>query len=599
MTDTARSVPSGSPLKRDHLVRRTLRDPAALGGLAVLALVAAAGAAAPLLSPYGPDTSALSAILAPHSAAHPLGGDGVGRDVLARLLYGGRTSLIGGAIVVLVAFAIGAPLGLVAGFRRGWVDAVARWINDVIMAVPAIIVMLAVMVVISQDLNVAMAVLGVIVAPLVFRLIRASVMAVREELYIDAARVSGLGEARILRRHVLPMVIAPSVSQAAQLFAIAIGIQAGLGFLGLGKASQASWGAMLNDAFTNVYNAPILLLWPGVTMAATIVAFGLLGTSIRDAMGGNDAIRPVRRRPRLHAAASAQGPAPTPAPVSEGERPLLAVDDLRVTYAGPDGDRTVVDGVSLTMHRGEVLGLVGESGSGKSQTAFAVLGLLPPQARVGAKLLEFDGIDLTRLDDGAYNRLRGRRIGYIPQEPMSNLDPSFRIGFQLVEPMRRHLGLSSAGAREKALALLDRVGIPDPVRVFRSYPHQISGGMAQRVLIAGAVSCDPDLLIADEPTTALDVTVQAEVLDLMRSLQQEQRMGMIIVTHDFGVVADICDRVAVMRTGQVVETASARELFHAPRHPYTRMLLDSTLEGAEPRKTLSAAGPSQIKDGNR
>ncbi|MFD1538880.1 dipeptide/oligopeptide/nickel ABC transporter permease/ATP-binding protein [Nonomuraea guangzhouensis] len=592
MTEKSAPPPFAAPLKRDHLMRRTLRDPAALGGLAVLVLVAAAGAAAPLLSPYGPDSSALSAILAPRSAAHPLGGDGVGRDVLARLLYGGRTSLIGGAIAVLVAFAIGGPLGLVAGFHRGWVDAAARWVNDVIMAVPAIIVMLAVMVVISQDLNVAMAVLGVIVAPLVFRLIRASVMAVREELYIDAARVSGLGEARILRRHVLPMVIAPSVSQAAQLFAIAIGIQAGLGFLGLGKASQASWGAMLNDAFTNVYNAPILLLWPGVTMAATIVAFGLLGTSIRDAMGGDDTvIQPVRRGPRPHTAA------PVSASVSEGERPLLAVDDLRVTYARPDGDRTVVDGVSLTIHRGEVLGLVGESGSGKSQTAFAVLGLLPPQARVGAERLEFDGTDLTRLGDTAYNRLRGRRVGYIPQEPMSNLDPSFRIGFQLVEPMRRHLGLSSAGARDKALALLERVGIPDPMRVFRSYPHQISGGMAQRVLIAGAVSCDPDLLIADEPTTALDVTVQAEVLDLMRSLQQEQRMGMLIVTHDLGVVADICDRVAVMRTGKVVETASARELFHAPRHPYTRTLLDSTLEGAEPRKALSA--PSQIKDGSR
>jgi peptide/nickel transport system permease protein len=275
------------------------------------------------------------------------------------------------------------------------------------------------------------------------------------------------------------------------------------------------------------------------------------------------------------------------------------VEDLRVSYPGPDGDRVVVDGVSLTARRGEVLGLVGESGSGKSQTAFAILGLLSPQATVGAGRLDFADLDLTALDGRGWNRLRGRRIGYVPQEPMSNLDPSFRIGFQLVEPMRRHLGLSSAAARAKALGLLERVGIADPERVLRAYPHQISGGMAQRVLIAGAVSCDPDLLIADEPTTALDVTVQAEVLDLMRSLQREREMGMILVTHDFGVVADICDRVAVMRAGRIVETASARELFGDPQHDYTRMLLDSTLEGAEPRAALSVSGHDQVTEGTR
>jgi peptide/nickel transport system permease protein len=458
------------------------------------------------------------------------------------------------------------------------------------MAVPAIIVMLAVMVAVSQDLNVAMMVLGVIVAPMVFRLFRGSVLAVREELYVDAARVSGLGDGRILRRHVLPVVIAPSIIQATQLFAVSIGIQAGLAFLGLGKASQASWGAMLNDAFSNVYNAPVLLVWPGVAMALTIVAFSLLGNGLRDELSGAEAPRPAHiPRQRTHPAAKV---APT-TPAAGEERPLLVVEDLRITY----GDRIVVDGVSLTARRGEVLGLVGESGSGKSQTAFAALGLLSPQARVDAARLDFAGVDLTRLDTGAWNRLRGRRIGYVPQEPMSNLDPCFRIGFQLVEPIRRHLRLSRSEARDKALALLERVGLPDPARVFRSYPHQISGGMAQRVLIAGAVSCDPDLLIADEPTTALDVTVQAEVLDLMRSLQQERGMGIVLVTHNFGVVADICDRVTVMQTGRIVETAPVRQLFTAPQHPYTRMLLDSTLEGAEPRSASST--PAGLREGVR
>lgn len=281
--------------QRDRLLRRTLRDPLAVVCLAVLALVILASLAAPLLTGQAPDQSNVADTLAPMSGSHPLGGDGVGRDVLSRLLYGGRTSLVGGTLAVLVAFAVGGPLGLVSGFYRGWFDAAAGWISNIIMAVPAIIVMLVVMVAVSQDLNVAMIVLGVIMAPMVFRLIRASVLAVREELYVDAARVSGLGDARIMRRHVLPVVIAPSIIQATQVFAVAIGIQAGLAFLGLGKASQASWGAMLNDAFTNVYTAPLLLVWPGVAMGLTILASSLLGNAVRDALGTTE--RRVTKRP--------------------------------------------------------------------------------------------------------------------------------------------------------------------------------------------------------------------------------------------------------------------------------------------------------------
>ncbi|MEU9898661.1 dipeptide/oligopeptide/nickel ABC transporter permease/ATP-binding protein [Streptomyces phaeochromogenes] len=571
--------------KRDRLLRRTLRDPLAVGCLVVLALVILASLAAPLLTDQAPDHSVLADTLAPMSGAHPLGGDGVGRDVLSRLLYGGRTSLLGGTLAALVAFLVGGPLGLVSGFYRGWFDAASGWIINVIMAVPAIIVMLVVMAAVSQDLNVAMLVLGVIMAPMVFRLIRASVVSVREELYVDAARVSGLGDSRIMRRHILPVVIAPSVIQATQLFAVAIGIQAGLSFLGLGKSSQASWGAMLNDGFTNVYTTPTLLVWPGLAMGVTILAASLLGNAVRDALGTTET-RVVRRRRPAPRKTVAGGPAPS-------DR-LLTVDDLRISYpkpgrsGGSDGDKIVVDGVSLTVERGEVLGLVGESGSGKSQTAFAVLGLLPNEAEVTADQMVFAGKELLGVSQAALNALRGRGIGYVPQEPMSNLDPCFRIGSQLVEPMRKHLGISRGEARTRALELLARVGIPDPERVFKSYPHQVSGGMAQRVLIAGAVSCDPQLLIADEPTTALDVTVQAEVLDLMRSLQQEREMGMILVTHDFGVVADICDRVAVMQSGRIVETAPIEKIFASPEHTYTRMLLDSTLEGGPARAALGA-----------
>jgi len=233
-----------------------------------------------------------------------------------------------------------------------------------------------------------------------------------------------------------------------------------------------------------------------------------------------------------------------------------------------------------------VHGLVGESGSGKTQTAFSVLGLLPAGGRILTGVVEFEGTDLAEVSEKQLTKLRGNKLAYIPQEPMSNLDPAFTIGSQLTEPIRICLGLGKADAKERALDLLARVGIPDPKRTFAAYPHQVSGGMAQRVLIAGAVSCDPDLLIADEPTTALDVTVQAEVLDLLRDLQTEFHMGVLIVTHNFGVVADLCDRVSVMRAGRIVETGPARSIFADRRHEYTQSLFDAILEDSKPRKAL-------------
>ncbi|MDH6220352.1 dipeptide/oligopeptide/nickel ABC transporter permease/ATP-binding protein [Streptomyces pseudovenezuelae] len=579
---------------RAGLLRRLLRSPVAVTCLVLLAL---ASLFAPLLTGQDPAHTSLTDSLAPMSGQHPLGGDGVGRDVLARLLYGGRTSLLGALLAVAVALAIGVPAGLVAGYYRKWFDAVSSWLSNLLMAVPAIIVLLVVMSAVGQNTYLAMAVFGVLMSPGVFRLIRASVISVREELYVDAARVSGLTDPRIIRRHILPVVQAPTIIQAAQMLGLGIVIQSGLEFLGLGSASQASWGSMLNDAFANIYTKPVLMVWPGVALAVTVAAFGLLGNAVRDALAGSavGGRRPSRgaagRRPvaakKARHTTSVTSAMNGMSETADADDALLVLEDLTVTHPTAEGDKAVVDGVSLKVRRGEVLGLVGESGSGKSQTAFALLGLLPREAQVSTGRLVFDGTELGRLGRADMNRYRGRRIAYVPQEPMSNLDPSFRIGAQLVEPVRRHLGLSASEARAKTLGLLERVGIADPKRVFNAYPHQISGGMAQRVLIAGAVSCEPDLLIADEPTTALDVTVQAEVLDLVRSLQRERNMGVILVTHDFGVVADICDRVSVMQTGAVVESAPVAQLFAAPQHPYTRMLLSSTLEDAEPRAALS------------
>ncbi|WP_421106030.1 dipeptide/oligopeptide/nickel ABC transporter permease/ATP-binding protein [Streptomyces sp. NEAU-S77] len=578
----------GALPRRGGVGRRLLRNPVAVACLTVLALLVLASVFAPLLTSHSPTRPSLLDTFASPSAAHPFGADSVGRDVLARLLYGGRVSLLGAFLAVAVALLIGVPTGLVSGYYRGWVDAAFSWVASLVMAAPAIMVLLVAIAAIGPDANAAMTVLGVILAPGVFRLVRASVTSVREELYVDAARVSGLNDLRIVRRHILPVVQAPTIIQAAQMFGVAVVIQAGIEFLGLGSASEASWGAMLNEAFANLYIEPTLLVAPGVAIVVTVASVGLLANALRDTLLEGGQAAPARRPRRTKAPDSP--PADSPARDDDGDA-LLTVRNLRVSYPTRDGEATVVDGVSLSVRHGEVVGLVGESGSGKSQTAFSVLGLLPPEARREADGLSFDGKDLRRPGGKAMSGLRGRRIAYVPQEPMSNLDPSFRIGSQLADPMRLHLKISAGEARKRALALLERVGIDRPERVYDAYPHQISGGMAQRVLIAGAVSCDPDLLIADEPTTALDVTVQAEVLDLLRELQRERRMGMVLVTHNFGVVADICDHVVVMRSGKVVESAPVGQLFANPHHAYTRMLLASTLEDAPPRTPLDD-GPS-------
>jgi len=262
--------------------------------------------------------------------------------------------------------------------------------------------------------------------------------------------------------------------------------------------------------------------------------------------------------------------------VGSSDDVILSVRGLRIAYPDAQGGvNEVVHGVDLDVRRGEIHGLVGESGSGKSQIAFSTLGILPREAVILGGSILLDGEDLLA-DEARMRAARGRRIAYIPQEPMSNLDPSFTIGSQLSRGLRAARPMPKKDAKKLLVDLLVRVGITDPERVLRLYPHEISGGMAQRVLICGAVASDPDVIVADEPTTALDVTVQAEVLELLRELDHERGLAMILVTHNLGVVADICDVVSVMKDGNIVERADVDALFAAPNQPYTQQLLASS-----------------------
>ena len=269
--------------------------------------------------------------------------------------------------------------------------------------------------------------------------------------------------------------------------------------------------------------------------------------------------------------------------------PLLSIEGLRTQFRIAQGLISAVDGVSLSVARGRTLGIVGESGCGKSMLSLSIMRLVPPPGRTTEGRVMFDGTDLLGLDAAAMRRIRGNRIGMIFQEPMTSLTPSVTVGDQLIEAMRAHDRTSSKEAlRAKAIAGLDRVRIPSAARRLDEYPHQLSGGMRQRVMIAMALSCDPDLLIADEPTTALDVTVQAQILDLLRDLQEQSGMAIILITHDLGVVAEMADEVAVMYAGQVVERATGVDIFDDPQHPYTLGLLGSIPRLEEDRPRLLA-----------
>ncbi|MEK0157496.1 dipeptide/oligopeptide/nickel ABC transporter permease/ATP-binding protein [Arthrobacter oryzae] len=586
---------------RSNVFKRLVRNPLGIAALLILLTISLLALLAPVLAPFDENYANIAKTLAAPDSVNILGTDSAGRDVWSRLLFGAQLTLLSALLCAGVAIAIGLPSGLIAGYYSGTFEAVSNWVVSITMSLPGLIVLLTIRAAFGPSVWISMIAFGILISPAYFRLTRTAVQSVRNELYVDAARVSGLSDWSIIARHIFSVVRAPIIIQTAAIAGVAIAIQSGLEFLGLGDPSKATWGVMLSEGFKNVYLTPTLLFWPALAMALTIGGLVLLGNAIRDALEDGEKIKHRKKKaaPGTGASTTAASAPVRPsrkaavAAVDAGtEHHLVKVTNLGVGYPQADGSiKKVVDDVSFHVDRGEILGIVGESGSGKSQTAFSILGLLPDNARIVAGSIQFDGNYTVapgdeRVNQARLSTLRGKRISYIPQEPMSNLDPAFTIGYQLVTPMVRVLGISKDEARKRALKLLADVGIANPERTFNAYPHEVSGGMAQRVLIAGAISCEPDLVIADEPTTALDVTVQADVLDLLRELQQRLNIGVILVTHNFGVVADLCDRVAVMQNGRLVEEGSVRDILRNPKEQYTQTLLASMLEGKTPMSML-------------
>lgn len=569
---TVEAPPKARPRARINPFAGIWHRPVTAAALLVVVGISVAVLLAPLLAPHPPLAQDLLHTLSGPSADHPLGTDVLGRDVLSRLLYGGRPTLVGVGLAVLVYAFFGMSLGMLAGYLRGWTDRVIVAVLDVMLSVPAVIITLAVLAIFYQSNVAAMLTLGFFASAGLARIIRSSCLALREELFVDAARVSGLGPARIMARHILPRLTGQLLVPVFLFSGNALAIQTGLGFLGLATPAPApSWGGMVGEAAQIMQQDPYLLFVSGGVIGLMSLSFGLVGDGLRDleqdrrqATGGRS------RRPVPLAAAK-----PSEAP-SDGA--VLTVRDYSIAFATAQGPRTVVDSIGFTVRPGEIFGLVGESGSGKTVTGLSLLGLLPPNGAVTGGSAWLAGTRITGLPERELRRLRGSEIALVSQEPMVALDPYFTIGSQLSEVIRR-TGDTAGGkdaVRQRVRELLTSVHLRDPDDVARRHPHELSGGMLQRVVIAMALAGSPKLLIADEPTTALDVTVQAGILDLLRSLRDEHGMAIILITHDLGVVADSCDRAIVMEHGRIVEEGSVEDIFYRPQHPYTKKLIEST-----------------------
>ncbi len=557
-------------------LRERFRTPTAKAGLGLTGLFCIVAIAADLIAPSDPFAFVGQAFKSP-STDHWLGTDDLGRDVLSGVVHGARTSLIVGLVVAVSSLIIGTVIGAAAGFAGGWVDDVLMRLTELVQVMPRFFLALMVVALFGPGLPNLIVVLALTSWELIARVVRSAVLSVKEADFVVAARAVGAPAPRLLWTHILPNAIAPAVALAALQVGGAILIEAGLSFLGLGDPNRVSWGYMLNNAQPFVRRAWWLSVFPGAAVAMTLLGINLLSDALSDRVPARPPRR-IRRRFRGHVdgpgpSPLAEGPDPGLDPGPNAGSPLLAVEELRVQFGTDVGPLIAVDGLTLTIGRGEVLGLVGESGCGKTVTALAIAGLLDETTAVVDGRVWFDGIDLTAQPESAMNRIRGSRIAMIFQEPGSSLDPVKTVGHQIGEVLRRRDDIARGRRRQTTIDLLDRVGIPDPRRVVEAYAHQLSGGMAQRVMIAIALAGGPDLLIADEPTTALDVTVQAQILELLQELSETEDMAILLITHDLDVVSEFADRVAVMYAGVIVEELTVDRLGHDPRHPYTTALL--------------------------
>ena len=569
-------------------MRQFFRSPAGLTGLLLVTAFVVLAVVGPII--WGAEADRISAgeILQGRSAAHPFGTDSLGRDIFARVLVAGRLSLLLALLATAIGVVVGVPLGaLPAVLPRRAGRFVVSVVNSLV-AFPGLLLAMFTTIVLGLGARGAVFGIGIAAAPGLARLTHTLTASVAGSDYVAAARMLRVPRWRVLTRHILPNVAEPLILNVTMFLGSALLGLAGLSFLGLGvQAPSYDWGRMLSDGLARVYVDPEVALAPAVAIMAAGVGFHLVGESMariaaREASHSAKppvelATTPVPASDPTSVGTTPAGPSATvPAGGSTADAAALRSGDVLelhgLTVTFPGGTTPVRD-VSLSVNSGEVVGIVGESGSGKSLTALAIGGLVPHPGVVTTLRRTLAGQDLEQLSATARRKLLGTSLAMVFQDPMSSLNSALTVGSQLAEVPTVHEGLSRAASWRRAVDRLRQVRIPHPERRSRQRPHQFSGGMRQRAIIAMGMMGSAQLLIADEPTTALDVTVQRQILELLADVTARTGAGAVFISHDMAVVSQICHRVVVMYAGRVVEELPVEDLVSGPAHPYTRALV--------------------------
>lgn len=583
-------------MARSGELRAALRSPTGLVALITLIGLGVLSLIAPMIWGKRAGEPDLTHLMEGGSAAHPFGTDHLGHDILARVLVATRPSLLLAALAVLVAALIGVPLGAlptVLGRRaRRFVNALI----DFSVAFPALLLAIFTAVVLGTGTTAVVLAIGIASAPAFARLTQTLAASVAGSDYVAAARLVGVRRFRLLWRHILPNVAEPIILNVTIAVGSALVAIAGLSFLGLGVQPPAyDWGRLLQDGVSRIYITPGAALGPAAAIVVAGLAFNGLGEALARAVGTRPTPAPRRRHAGGPEVAAGRDSGAAVTGTRPAVKPVLKVEGLVVRFPTPAGPITPVRGVSLSVAPGELVGIVGESGSGKSLTALSIAQLVATPGEVSAGRLEFQGRDLFRLPERERRRLLGTSLAMIFQDPVTCLNPALRIGTQLAEVAEVHGGVRRREAIARAVDRLRRVRIASPDRRARQYPHELSGGMRQRTVIAMGLMGRPKLIIADEPTSALDVTVQQQILRLLRDVNADTGAAAILITHDIAVVTELCDRVLVMYAGRIVEDLSVDALVTGAAHPYTRALVasipDMAAERDRPLATISGGPP--------
>lgn len=555
----------------------------------LLTVILVLAVVAPII--WGEEAAAIdpTAILQDPSAAHILGTDSLGRDILYRVLVATRLSIV----LALIATLIGVVVGLILGTAPSVLPRrAARTLTSAVniaVAFPGLLLALFFAVIFGVGTTGAVLAIGLAFAPGFARLTQTMASSVAGRDFVAAALVAGVGRMRLLTRHILPNIGEPLVVNATIGAGGALLAFAGLSFLGIGvQAPEYDWGRLLGEALPRIYTNPAAALAPGLAVVVTGLAFNLFGEAGAAVVGARAPIS----RATSHPAKLVLKDEPD---AGDDQVPVLAVENLQVDFPTPTGWITPVRGVTFSIRAGEAVGIVGESGSGKSVTALAVSRLIEKPGVVRADRLEFTGVSLLTTSKHELRSLLGTSLAMVFQDPMTSFNPTQRVGRQLAEVAQEHQAMGRRAAFARAVDRLTAVRISDAGRRARQHPHEFSGGMRQRAMIGMGLMGTPRLVVADEPTTALDVTVQRQVLRLLNDVRRETNAALLLISHDLTVISETCDRVLVMYAGRIVEDLPTADLLTAPLHPYTRALLavvpDLTTDRHQPLGTIPGYPP--------